>query len=100
MGNDNTTRVSKECRRSRVFVALVLTVTPRHVVVLITFFELHMIAVNTVVLVVCLSLNYINCCLNPIIYLVKYEEFRNGVRAVLCSNRINQTAHGSNNAPH
>jgi hypothetical protein len=32
----------------------------------------------------CLLLNYSSCCINPIIYMFKYEEFQKGVKFILC----------------
>ncbi len=38
--------------------------------------------INSLRYLVCLSLNYANCSINPFIYMFKYEDFKQGAKAL------------------
>jgi len=63
-------------------IAFVITVAPRHLAVLSSTMGALSLDPNGPLFSACLIVNYLNCCINPLLYMFKYEEFQKGVRAI------------------
>jgi 7 transmembrane receptor (rhodopsin family) len=66
-----------------IVVAFVLTVAPRHFMLLLTTVGMYYIDLNSTPFVASVVLNYSNCCIKPLIYFFKYEEFQKGLKCLV-----------------
>jgi 7 transmembrane receptor (rhodopsin family) len=48
----------------------------------------------------CVFLNYLICCINPFIFLFKYEDFQRGVKTIVCRTKASVVTAGTNEINH
>lgn len=87
--NEHMSKVSMNILKILGFISLafLISVGPRVMYGLKYFLFLQYVDFYGIPYLFCLLLNYSNCCINPIIYAFKYEEFQKGVRFLLCPKR-------------
>lgn len=87
--NEHMSKVSMNILKILGFISLafLVSVGPRVMYGLKYFLFLQYVDFYGIPYLLCLLLNYSNCCINPIIYIFKYEEFQKGVHFLFCPKR-------------
>jgi hypothetical protein len=68
-------------------VSFVLSAGPKQMLLILTMTSKVSIDFTGSVYTGCLFLNYIICCINPFVFLSKYEDFQKGIHAIVCRAR-------------